>query len=149
MNTYDEHAQLEYGTMQEIWFQFWYHYVINYDIQDAATPANQTGNNRRNSNTARDDATGFPHMAGTHGDVQFSLSNYANQYLGDASVTINTYDHLHNFPNILFNAFELRGIRFFCDDINSFNSNQCFHAGTAYGTSYTTSTILGDAMTDP
>jgi hypothetical protein len=149
MNTYDEHAQLEYGTMQEIWFQFWYHYVITYDIQDAADATNNSANNRRNSNTARDQGSTWPHVGGKHGDVQFSLANYENQYLGDASVTITSYDHLHNFPNILFNAFELRGVRFFCDDINSFNSNQCFHAGTAYGTTYTADTILGDAMTNP
>lgn len=149
MNTYDEHAQLEYGTMQEIWFQFWYHYVINYDLKDVANATNQTGFNKRNSNTARDDKpAAFPHVAGKHGDVQFSMANYANNYLGGTN-TITTYDHLHNFPNILFNAFELRGIRFFCDDINSFNSNQCFHAGTDYGTSYTAATMLGDAMTNP
>merc|ERR1711993_53462 len=29
MNTYDEFAQQEYGTMQEFWFQFHYHYVFD------------------------------------------------------------------------------------------------------------------------
>merc|ERR1719327_52171 len=161
MNTYDEHAQLEYGTMQEIWFQFWYHYVINFTTaEDGTDLPNADWYDKRDSNTHRaanivDNSATARYHDNTHGDVFFTNDNYKNNYvhglLADAAVRI-TYDHLHNFPNILFNAFELRGIRFYCDKINSFNSNTCFHTGqeepnTAY--SGTTAEIIGDTMLNP
>jgi hypothetical protein len=168
MNTYDEYAQLEYGTMQEIWFQFWYHYVITWDtnskidqstyVQDSAVLTTNpvtdgSGTNtsawwdKRNSNTARrnpyNDAS--PHHNGDHGDVYFTMSNYKNNYGSDGIM----YDHIHNYPNILFNAFELKGIRFFCDKINSFNSNTCFHTGANPEAAYSAATLIGDSMTNP
>ena len=161
MNTYDEHAQLEYGTMQEIWFQFWYHYVITFDTDRADTGVGQPGFwDKRDSNTHRADDTNnadWPTASissppilhdGKHDDVYFTMSNYKNAAYSSSSVNI-TYDLVHNFPNILFNAFELRGIRFFCDDINSFNSNTCFHTGQAYGAGYSTDTLIGDSMINP
>merc|ERR1711990_75993 len=54
MNAYDEHAQMEYGTTQEIWFQFWYHYVITFDTDfGAAGLTNKSFWDKRNSNTNR------------------------------------------------------------------------------------------------
>jgi len=162
MNTYDEHAQLEYGTMQEIWFQFWYHYVITFDTDKGATTniSNPGFWDKRDSNTNRNDDTtsdwpgslnrASPNILhdAKHDDVYFTLDNYKNAHYQSSTQNI-FYDHVHNFPNILFNAFELRGIRFFCDDINSFNSNTCFHTGQAYGAGYTTDTLIGDSMINP
>jgi len=163
MNTYDEYAQLEYGTMQEIWFQFWYHYVITWDTNskiDQSTPyaqnsadlgANSVTNagwwDKRNSNTARTNShlDTSPFHNGDHGDVYFTMSNYKNNYGSDGIM----YDHIHNYPNILFNAFELKGIRFFCDKINSFNSNTCFHTGANPEAAYSAATLIGDSMTNP
>ena len=174
MNSYDEHAQLEYGTMQEIWFQFWYHYVITWDPDNSAKTgtdpnktytygANHTFWDKRNSNTGRfngqpdhqwpmDDGVANNNDAvfhnGTHDNVYFTVNNYRNEY----TVGSNTYqyDHVHNFPNILFNAFELRGIRFFCDDVNSFNSNTCFHNGKdTYNDAISAANFIGDSMTNP
>jgi hypothetical protein len=156
MNTYDEHAQLEYGTMQEIWFQFWYHYVINFDTDGAASDLTNSGFwDKRDSNTNRKAAhnTAQPFHDGQHDDVYFTFSNYKNNFAqktdGTNDATI-SYDHLHNFPNILFNAFELRGIRFYCDHINSFNSNTCFHTGQdAVGDGLAVGDLIGDSMLNP
>ena len=165
MNAYDEHAQLEYGTTQEIWFQFWYHYVITIDTDlGASTPMTDAGFwDKRNSNTNRyaspisgatnpkqDWPAGTQDVFhdGAHDNVYFTTSNYKNAYAG-SSDTIR-YDHVHNFPNILFNAFELRGIRFYCDKSNSLNSNECFHTGKAPdGGAYTAANLIGDSMTNP
>ena len=159
MNTYDEHAQLEYGTMQEIWFQFWYHYVITSDTQHAGS-SNTDFWSKRNSNTNRyasPSGAANPDSKwttgntvfhdGAHDDVYFHMGNYKNGYAGDGDTI--RYDHVHNFPNILFNAFELRGIRFYCDDTNSFNSNTCFHTGQAPKSTYSAATLIGDSMTNP
>lgn len=167
MNAYDEHAQLEYGTTQEIWFQFWYHYVITWDTDAGAatTPLSNAGFwDKRNSNTNRHEGkTGATNPdetwpAGTqdvfhdnaHDDVYFTLDNYRNAYTA-GSDTIR-YDHVHNFPNILFNAFELKGVRFYCDKVNSLNSNECFHTGmdvATPGTSFAIDTLIGDSMSNP
>jgi len=176
MNSYDEHAQLEYGTTQEIWFQFWYHYVITWETNAGDETGTATGANmanhgfwdKRNSNTNRyaSHKTGFtgnPDHAfpdtntnrdifhdGAHDDVYFTMDNYRNAYAsGNPATDTTRYDHVHNFPNILFNAFELRGIRFYCDKTNSLNSNECFHTGQAPGDNYTTATFIGDSMTNP
>jgi len=164
MNSYDEHAQLEYGTTQEIWFQFWYHYVITWDT-DAGAASGLTNPkfwDKRNSNTNRHGSpkTGavnpdqnWPTGQGVfhdnaHNDVYFTLNNYRNAYASDSTDKIR-YDHVHNFPNILFNAFELKGIRFYCDKVNSLNSNECFHTGMTPGSAYTAATLIGDSMTNP
>ena len=170
MNSYDEHAQLEYGTMQEIWFQFWYHYVITWDTDNSVTKtaddnymSNHTFWDKRASNTGRYNGTPdqrwptqhattsanhqFFHN-GNHDNVYFTVNNYRNDYA--SSGTSDTYDHVHNYPNILFNAFELRGIRFYCDDVNSFNSNTCFHVGKdGNADQVTRSNFIGDSMTNP
>merc|ERR1719327_317206 len=164
MNTYDEHAQLEYGTMQEIWFQFWHHYVITWDTSHTAAAGTDFWD-KRNSNTNRyrspSGATnpnqGWPtgnkvFHDGAHDDVYFHMGNYKNAYAGGViggTTDLIRYDHVHNFPNVLFNAFELRGIRFYCDDVNSFNSNTCFHTGAAPGTAFTSANLIGDSMTNP
>ena len=167
MNAYDEHAQLEYGTTQEIWFQFWYHYVITIDTDLGATTAMTNSGfwDKRNSNTNRyktttgdTNSTNPPYNwpgtdddifhDGAHDNVYFTASNYKNAYAGESDTI--RYDHVHNFPNILFNAFELRGIRFYCDKSNSLNSNECFHTGQAPdGGAYTAATLIGDSMTNP
>merc|ERR1711990_102495 len=100
MNTYDEFAQQEFGTMQEFWFQFHYHFVFQYD---AGT--------ERNADHNRDGAVNGL-------DVDVTDSTYANGAVG--------YDHRHNFPNILFNAFDVSAISMYCDDVSSetrMNSN--------------------------
>lgn len=102
MNTYDEFAQQEFGTMQEFWFQFHYHYVFRYDDGDSR-------NADHNDNNAVD-----------AGDVDVTGSTYAN---GSTD-----YDHRHNFPNILFNAFDVTSVAMFCDSAASetrMNSNAC------------------------
>merc|ERR1711990_1360269 len=102
MNTYDEFAQQEFGTMQEFWFQFHYHFVFQYD---AGT--------ERNADHNRDGAVNGL-------DVDVTGSTYANGAVG--------YDHRHNFPNILFNAFDVSAISMYCDDVSSetrMNSNAC------------------------
>ena len=175
MNSYDEHAQLEYGTTQEIWFQFWYHYVITFDTDlgndaTAVAFANEGFWDKRNSNTNRykspkssaanpppanpdhdwPSSTNKVFHDGAHDNVYFTASNYKNAYAGNSDTI--RYDHVHNFPNILFNAFELRGIRFYCDKSNSLNSNECFHTGiTPDGGApgYTAATLIGDSMTNP
>ena len=188
MNMYDEHAQLEYGTQQEIWFQFWYHYVITWDIDShgangtngAAAVTTRLTNagfwDKRNSNTQRDDnvdgtdgsqtaGVNWPEKESTaaadkltdsnifhdghHDNVYFTMSNYRNSFTsGNTSQQI-FYDHIHNYPNILFNAFELRGIRFYCDQINSYNSNTCFHTNQPTPGTATGWEIIGDSMTNP
>jgi len=172
MNMYDEHAQLEYGTQQEIWFQFWYHYVITWDIDSSVgnsavtTPITRASFwDKRNSNTARDDnvandtshsdwpTTGVATDSnvfhdGTHDNVYFTMSNYKNSFNSAGTQQI-YYDHIHNYPNILFNAFELRGIRFYCDQINSYNSNTCFHTNQPTPGSATGFEIIGDTMSNP
>ena len=164
MNAYDEHAQLEYGTTQEIWFQFWYHYVITFDTDFGASGlTNKSFWDKRNSNTNRfqSPVTGAVNPPnnwpgtdndifhdGAHDNVYFTTNNYKNAYAGDSDTI--RYDHVHNFPNILFNAFELRGIRFYCDKSNSLNSNECFHTGKAPdGGAYTAANLIGDSMTNP
>ena len=79
MNTYDERAQNEYGTYQEFWFQFHYHFEI-----DITT------------------ATG-------------------NLIAVDGNGSVKPY----NFPNILFNAFEVTTVTFTCDASDLNNANQC------------------------
>jgi len=173
MNMYDEHAQLEYGTQQEIWFQFWYHYVITWDIDSKVGNSDVTAEvpngrfwDKRNSNTARDDnvANNTSHSDwpttgvttdsnvfhdGTHDNVYFTMSNYKNSFTQSSSQQI-YYDHIHNYPNILFNAFELRGIRFYCDQINSYNSNTCFHTNQQTpGDNTSGFEIIGDTMSNP
>jgi hypothetical protein len=172
MNMYDEHAQLEYGTQQEIWFQFWYHYVITWDIDSSVgnsavtTPIDRASFwDKRNSNTARDDnvANATSHSDwptgdtdesqvfhdGTHDNVYFTMSNYKNSFNSAGTTQQIYYDHIHNYPNILFNAFELRGIRFYCDQINSYNSNTCFHTNQPTPGSATDFEIIGDTMSNP
>merc|ERR1711998_827682 len=54
------------------------------------------------------------------GEVDVTGSSYAN---GSTS-----YDHRHNFPNILFNAFDVVNVSMFCDAAASetrMNSNAC------------------------
>jgi len=75
MNTYDEAAQKEYGTHQEFWFQFFYHFEGNQGVNKV---------------------------------------NYAGT------------DHTpYNFPNILFNAFEVSSVSFNCNSSNLYNGNSC------------------------
>lgn len=71
MNTYDEYAQQEYGTLQEIWFQFYYKYQ-------------QTTNNI--GGEVDDDDTG-----------------------------------VYNYPNKLFNAFEVTSVTATCQSTGSNN----------------------------
>lgn len=79
MNTYDEHAQQEFGTHQEFWFQFYYHF----DLTDI------------NSN---------PRTIAIPADVSREPFNY---------------------PNILFNSFELETVAFACSTENVKNNNVC------------------------
>ena len=169
MNAYDEHAQMEYGTTQEIWFQFWYHYVITWETS-AGQGTSHGFWDKRNSNTNRyhsnkssatnptytwpgtsvDDGTQKIFHDGAHDEVYFTMTNYRNDYAAGGGTT--RYDHVHNFPNILFNAFELRGIRFYCDKVNSLNSNECFHTGLVDpGTDGydTAGRLIGDSMINP
>ena len=75
MNTYDEYAQQEYGTHQEFWFQFFYHFEGNESVN---------------------------------------------------KVTYTGADHTpYNFPNILFNAFEVSSVTFECNTSNLMNGNSC------------------------
>ena len=74
-NTYDEYHQQEYGTHQEFWFQFFYHFEGN-----------------QNSN----------------------------------KVTLSGVNHTpYNFPNVLFNAFEVESVEFLCNTNLSINGNSC------------------------
>jgi hypothetical protein len=75
MNMYDEYAQQEYGTHQELWFQFHYKYV-------------------HQQNT----------VGGEVGEDQTAVYNY---------------------PNKLFNAFEVVSVTGGCDNTNLMNSNRC------------------------
>ena len=106
MNTYDEFAQQEYGTMQEFWFQFHYHYTHPY-----------SGTNlNRNADFNKDDAV----TAGSNDVAVNDNAKFNNSPLD--------YDHRHNFPNILFNAFEIDSISFACSDAagdTRLNSNSC------------------------
>lgn len=79
MNTYDEHAQQEFGTHQEFWFQFYYHFELDSANSNPRTIAVPT------------DVTSVP----------------------------------YNYPNILFNAFELLTVKFSCDTTNVYNNNVC------------------------
>ena len=79
MNTYDERAQNEYGTYQEFWFQFHYHFEI-----DITTTS-------------------------------------GNLIAVDGNGSVKPY----NFPNILFNAFEVSTVTFTCDHSDLNNANQC------------------------
>jgi len=72
MNTYDEYAQQEYGTLQEVWFQFYYKYQ-------------QTTNNI--GGEVDDDDTG-----------------------------------VYNYPNKLFNAFEVVSVTASCESSGSSNN---------------------------
>jgi hypothetical protein len=75
MNMYDEYAQQEYGTHQELWFQFHYKYV-------------------HQQNT----------VGGEVGEDQTAVYNY---------------------PNKLFNAFEVVSVGGGCDITNLMNGNRC------------------------
>jgi len=103
MNTYDEFAQQEFGTMQEFWFQFHYHFVFRYD-----------SGTERNADHDRDGTVNGL-------DVDVTGSTYSNGDVG--------YDHRHNFPNILFNAFDVSAISMYCTDTPTdetrMNSNAC------------------------
>jgi len=81
MNTYDERGQQEFGTHQEFWFQFFYHFEV----------ADRTNG-----------ASGPPVI--------------------DSSVT--SYTH-YNYPNLLFNSFEVSSVAFECGTDNVYNSNAC------------------------
>jgi hypothetical protein len=81
MNTYDEHAQQEFGTHQEFWFQFYYHF----EITDATKRSNPT------TITVPTDVQSVP----------------------------------FNYPNLLFNSFELTAVTFACSTANVFNNNVC------------------------
>jgi len=96
MNTYDEFAQQEFGTHQEFWFQFYYHFEISV-----------AGGGRDSEVDGFDPAI-------TVVDV-------------DTIASGRTPDYIYNFPNILFNAFELTHVSFTCNhdaDLN-FNTNRC------------------------
>jgi len=103
MNTYDEFAQQEFGTMQEFWFQFHYHFVFRYD----------SGTERNADHDRSGTVNGL--------DVDVTGSSYSNGDVG--------YDHRHNFPNILFNAFDVSAISMYCTDTPAdetrMNSNTC------------------------
>jgi hypothetical protein len=71
MNMYDEYAQQEYGTHQELWFQFYYKYE------------------------------------GGSGDL------------------VHTETGLYNFPNKLFNAFEITSASGSCNTSGVYNANKC------------------------
>jgi len=88
MNTYDEHAQQEFGTHQEFWFQFYYHFELT------------------DHNTVNDDDSARTIAKGTtaNDDVQSVPFNY---------------------PNILFNAFELKTVKYTCNTENVKNNNVC------------------------
>ena len=76
MNMYDEYAQREYGTHQELWFQFYYKY--------------------------------------NHGET-------TNKATGKAA-------YIYNWPNMLFNAFEIVSIVGLCEEGSAnyvYNSNLC------------------------
>lgn len=94
MNTYDEYAQQEFGTHQEFWFQFYYHFEI--DI---------TGDGRDS------EVDGFQPVVDA---VDVSVL-----------AATRTLDYIYNFPNILFNAFELTNVAFTCNTNNVFNTNRC------------------------
>jgi len=79
MNTYDEAAQKEFGTHQEFWFQFFYHF----DLTSRGTKTN-------------------PAISGS----------------------TTSFEH-YNYPNILFNAFEVSSVTLSCDTNNVFNGNTC------------------------
>jgi hypothetical protein len=112
MNTYDEFAQQEFGTMQEFWFQFHYHFVLAYngDHRDAETLAdpNQT-----------------PALVATTIVDVSAAPGYGN---GDTATTNSAYDHRHNFPNTLFNSFEITSVAFNCNAATRdtrLNTNAC------------------------
>jgi len=84
MNTYDEHAQQEFGTHQEFWFQFYYHFELTNDDSNPRTI-------KVGTNTSTDDVTKVP----------------------------------YNYPNILFNSFELTGVTYACNTDNVYNNNKC------------------------
>lgn len=112
MNTYDEFAQQEFGTMQEFWFQFHYHFVLAYngDHRDAETLAdpNQT-----------------PVLTATTIVDVSAAPGYGN---GDTATANSEYDHRHNFPNTLFNSFEITSVAFNCNAATRdtrLNTNAC------------------------
>lgn len=93
MNMYDEYAQQEFGTHQELWFQFYYKYQWTSSVGDTVDPV--TG-----STSTTEFASGATKM--------------------------------YNYPNKLFNAFEIMSITGSCDTTNvaSWGKNQCT-GGTA------------------
>lgn len=108
MNTYDEFAQQEFGTMQEFWFQFHYHFVLAYD------------GDHRDAETLTDTVNSV--AATTIVDVSAGYGN------GDSATVASEYDHRHNFPNTLFNSFEVTSVSFKCDASardTRLNSNSC------------------------
>jgi len=84
MNTYDEAAQKEFGTHQEFWFQFYYH---------------------------------------------FELTTRTSAAIGTPTIDSSTTSFVHyNYPNLLFNAFEVTSVDFKCSNTNAnhvYNSNGC------------------------
>jgi hypothetical protein len=79
MNMYDEYAQQEFGTHQELWFQFYYKYQWTSSVQ------------------------------------------------GDAAEFHSDSTDVYNYPNKLFNAFEIVSIAGSCDTTNlqAWNKNRC------------------------
>jgi hypothetical protein len=84
LNTYDEAAQKEFGTHQEFWFQFYYH---------------------------------------------FELTTRTSAAIGTPTIDSSTTSFVHyNYPNLLFNAFEVTSVDFKCSNTNAnhvYNSNGC------------------------
>lgn len=78
MNMYDEHAQQEYGTHQEIWFQFYYKYQ------------HTTNDSKVNADKLDEEKTA-----------------------------------VYNYPNKLFNAFEVTSVTGKCNYSNVFKKNKC------------------------
>jgi hypothetical protein len=79
MNMYDEYAQQEFGTHQELWFQFYYKYQWTSSVQGSTT-----------------------------------------EFHSDST-------DVYNYPNKLFNAFEIVSIAGSCDTTNlqAWNKNRC------------------------
>jgi len=85
LNTYDEASQKEFGTHQEFWFQFFYHFELAQRMVGG---------------------TGPPTITTTGGSPTTSFTHY-------------------NYPNLLFNAFEVSSVAFTCSTTNVYNSNGC------------------------
>ena len=101
MNMYDEYAQQEFGTHQELWFQFYYKYQWTSSVGDTVAPV-----------------TGSTSTAEFHSDATL----------------------VYNYPNKLFNAFEIVSIAGSCDTTNlhAWNKNQCTGGDAADSRSHET-----------